>query len=164
MKRWPLVLSIILILLGVIGLIVINFFYFRPFSIRRGGYRRAPGYLSRDFKTNGEQIYFTGISRRGSVSFSGGPVWFQMHGGGCVDCHGVNGKGGRIITMMGNFTAHDIRYKTLVNEDPPFNIKSIKRAITKGIDQKDKRLDPNMPKWNMSDEDLNDVIKFLKTL
>lgn len=162
MKRWLLILSIVFVLTGVAGMIITNFFYFRPFGLRRGDYRRGPGFLSRDFDTNGEQIYFTGISRRGSVSFSGGPIWFRMHGGGCVNCHGVDGKGGRIVTMMGSFTAHDIRYKALLKEG--FSNKLIKRTITKGEDPEGDNIDPNMPLWNMSDEDLNDVIEYLKSL
>lgn len=164
MKRWPLVLGIIFILLGIIGMVVVNFYYFQPFGFRRGGYRRGPGLVTENYDSNGEQIYFTGISRKGSVSSTGGAIWFQMHGGGCVKCHGADGRGGRIVTMMGSFTAHDIRYSSLIKEKPPFNIKTIKRAITEGKDQEGKRLNSNMPIWNMSEEDLDNAVDYLKSL
>ncbi|RJQ32165.1 MAG: hypothetical protein C4562_03805 [Actinobacteria bacterium] len=164
MKRSLLITASILILIGLVGLIVVNFFYFQPFGLKKGGFRRYPGRFGRSYDSNGEQIYFTGVSRRGSISSSGGPYWFAMHGGGCVDCHGVDGRGGRVTTMMGSFTAHDIRYSSLVKEKPPFTIDTIKRVITKGIDNKGQEVDSNMPHWNMSNRDLNDVINYLKSL
>ena len=87
-----------------------------------------------------------------------------MHGGGCFDCHGADGRGGRITTMMGSFTAHDIRFSSLTKEKPPFTIELIKRAITEGKDPEGAKLNPNMPRWNMSVSDQNDVINYLKTL
>ena len=41
---------------------------------------------------------------------------------------------------------------------------TIKIAITKGIKPTGEQLDEEMPGWNMSENDLNDLIDFLKTL
>lgn len=54
------------------------------------------------FESNGEQIYFTGISASGgAISFSGGGMHVQMHGGSCASCHGVGRQGG--ARMMPRF-------------------------------------------------------------
>lgn len=59
-----------------------------------------------------EQIYFTGTSR------SDTPITFEMNGGMMgghmtyVDCHGSEGRGGRVRMMMASYTAPDIRYTT----------------------------------------------------
>ncbi|MCL5291740.1 MAG: cytochrome c [Actinobacteria bacterium] len=121
---------------------------------------------ARDFSSNGERIFFAGRNSRNAIDFRKGPPWFQMHGGGCVVCHGSDGRGGR-VPMMGGFTAPDIRYKTLTmphDDEPAFTNATIKRAITEGKESDGSDLSGNMPRWRMSDADLNDLIGFLKSL
>lgn len=40
----------------------------------------------------------------------------------------------------------------------------IKRAITEGLNPAGEPLDRTMPRWQMSEEDLDDLLEFLKTL
>jgi len=123
------------------------------------------------FASNGEMIYFTGINARGErIPFTGGPMWLYMHGGGCASCHGPDGRGGKPV-MMGTAIPSDIRYSHLTEEEhgeseehPPYTDELIKRAITQGLDPAGKPLDLTMPRWQMSEEDLNDLLEFLKTL
>jgi len=49
-------------------------------------------------------------------------------------------------------------------EHEPYTDEDIKRAITEGIEPDGEPLDWPMPRWTMSDEDLDDLIEFLKTL
>lgn len=128
------------------------------------------------FESNGERIYYTGASERtGPLPFQGGPPWLAMHGGGCVNCHGVSGSGG-VPVMMGTAIPADIRYVALTEgEDgvhgkeadreahPPYTDELIRRAITQGIDPAGKPLDWTMPRWTMTEEDLNDLIAYLKS-
>jgi mono/diheme cytochrome c family protein len=121
------------------------------------------------FSSNGERIYYTGIdstSRR--IGFEGGPVWFYMHGGSCVNCHGTSGKGGVPITMSTAIPADLTNlYATHTHGDEkmvPYNDDLLKRAITKGIDANGKRLDPTMPRWYMPEKDFNDLVAYIKTL
>jgi len=64
--------------------------------------------------------------------------------------------------MMGSFTVHDIRREHLNEEG--YNEAKLKRAITKGISAEGEELDFPMPKWSMSDGDLDDLIAYLKIL
>jgi len=135
----------------------------------------APGYAvpeKTEFRSNGEMLYYTGASRRGTkmVPSEGGPMWLYMHGGSCVNCHGEDGRGGEV--MMCTEEAPDIRYSVLTSgmvhdgekEEPYTSDEQIKRAITQGINQEGEELDPCMPRWNMTQEDLNDLISYLKEL
>ena len=165
MNRWLLVLSISLIIVGLAGMVVVNAYLFEPFGLRqRRGFTRGPSLLNQDFSSSGQQIYYTGTSRKSIISTSRGPVWFKMHGGGCVQCHWADGKGGKVTTMMGSFTAHDIRFDSLIKGKPAYTEKKIKSAVTRGIDQKGQRLSPNMPRWDIASSDINNLIDFLKTL
>jgi cytochrome c oxidase subunit 2 len=135
----------------------------------RGG-QRLPGYGS-----NGEQIYFTATSRRGT------PIRTQMPGGrmmvrfsrmACVTCHNADGSGGTHRMMMTTFDAPDIRYKTLISPrvgeqgapEPIFTEGTIRQAITDGVDPDGEPLQWPMPLWTMSASDLDDLVDYLKTL
>lgn len=123
----------------------------------------------KDFATNGERIYFTGVSARtGPIPFRGGPPW-MFTGAGCVACHGEDGTGGDPI-MRVSPVPPDIRYETLTEDDhhdhghPPYTGALIGRAITDGVDPAGRPLSADMPRWSLTDEDLDDLIEFLKVL
>ncbi|MGA7617364.1 MAG: cytochrome c [Thermoanaerobaculia bacterium] len=126
------------------------------------------------FRSNGERIYFTLTDERGErISFQGGPPWLSMHGGSCADCHGSDGRGGKQV-MMGTAVPADIRYSVLTAKEhpaggehadhPPYTDRLIKRAITEGLDPAGGRLDQTMPRFTMPEQDLNDLVDYLKQL
>ena len=125
-----------------------------------------PGFVS-----NGQLIYFRGLNDRGErIPFEGGAMWLYRQGGSCVSCHGTDGHGGNPV-MMGTELPGDIRYHHLTEEGheegeehPPYTDEAIRCAITLGLDPADQPLDPTMPRWQISDQDLDDLIEFLKTL
>ena len=126
-----------------------------------------------DFASNGEQIYYTGVScRTGPIPLQGGPMWLWMQGGGCVTCHGVQGRGG-VPVMMGTKTPSDISYARLTEEKhqeqgdaehAPYTDALIKRALIEGVDPAGHPLDWTMPRWRLSDEDFEDLLAYLKSL
>ena len=124
------------------------------------------------YASNGEGIYNTGINeQRQRIPFEGGPMWLSMHGGGCISCHGGGGRGG-VPVMMGTKIPPDIRYEHLTGEEheekdeehPPYTDETIKRAITEGLNPAGEPLDYTMPRWRMSEADLNDLLNYLKGL
>ncbi len=126
----------------------------------------------RSYSTNGETIYYTGFNDRDErIPFEAGPMWLAVHGGGCVRCHGPSGRGGQPVMMVRAIPA-DIRYESLTSGkyDPsgeagtPYNDELIVRAIRQGIDPDGQPLDPGMPRWEMTDNDVRDVIDYLKVL
>jgi len=119
------------------------------------------------FRSNGERIYFTATSERGTtVTYVGGPGsngW--MMGGGqmaCASCHGPDGRGGvHSMGMMQSMDAKDIRWSALQNE---FDAEKFRLAVTEGQDPDGTQLKTDMPRWNIGDDDLADLIAYLKTL
>jgi cytochrome c oxidase subunit II len=150
-----------------------------PGGMMGDGPRGGPGNVPRPtrYSSNGERIYYTGISARtGTIPTEGGPMWMQHDPIGCVACYGADGRRG-VPVMMGTAVPEDIRYKVLTSPEhreegeakeethhPPYIDATIKRAITQGVDPADNPLSWTMPRWQMSEADLNDLIAYLKTL
>jgi mono/diheme cytochrome c family protein len=126
------------------------------------------------FESNGAQIYFTGTSQRGTpITAQRGAGMGRMRGVRltCASCHGPDGRGGQVQMMMRIIEVPDIRYDLLTGEDhgegeahEPYTEETIKRAITEGVEPDGEPLEWPMPRWSMSDEDLDDLVAFLKTL
>ncbi len=145
-----------------IGLSIVNMFWMSRYPMTP---LQSPSYSPQpaQYKSNGELIFMTGVNEEGErVPFVGGPQWLYMHGGGCASCHGTDGKGG-VYPMMCDVKTPDIRYSTLT-EEHGMSEEDIKKAITRGIDGEGEELDYCMPRWQMSEKDLNDVVEYLKEL
>ncbi|SFM60393.1 c-type cytochrome [Methanolobus profundi] len=129
--------------------------------------------LKTEFDSNGETIYYTGYNESGErIGFTYGPNWLYVHGGSCVNCHGVDGKGG-VPIMMSYVVPPDITYDSLTSEEHEmedgeehevFTDESIKVAISEGVEPSGEELDLAMPRWQMSDGDLDDIVEYLKEL
>ncbi len=147
--------------------------YQAPYQGAQPGYVQPAPAPQMQFSSNGEMIYYTGVDKNGKpiVPKFGGPMWLYRHGGSCVSCHGEDGRGGRPVMMCSEIPP-DIRYSALTSEEmehgegehPPYNDTTIKRAITQGLDPAGNELDPCMPRWAIDEDDLNDLILFLKEL
>lgn len=118
------------------------------------------------FKSNGQRIYYTATSSSGQPIYSQG--FTMMHGSiACVNCHGEDGHGGTVYMMMYRFEAPNITWAVLTGQHEdhaPYTEATIKDAITKGIEPNGEELKIYMPRWQIEDEDLDDLLSFLKTL
>jgi hypothetical protein len=119
------------------------------------------------FRSNGERIYFSATSERNTeITHKGGPAsngWMMGGGGGlaCASCHGSDGHGGvHSMGMMQTMDAKDIRWSALESE---FDFDKFRLAVTKGQDPDGTQLSTDMPRWKIGDDDLGDLITFLKT-
>jgi len=127
------------------------------------------------FQSNGERIYFSATSASGApIVPRGGGMHMSMMGGGCVTCHGADRQGGRMMpqfwksvppltpgALFGDHTegAKDDGHGGHI----VYNAVTLRRAITRGIDPAGKPLDQAMPRWSISQKDLDDLITYLKT-
>jgi hypothetical protein len=132
---------------------------------------------------NGARIYFTGVSERGTAVTStgaenvgGGVMGGGMMGSGmmggygqwltCASCHGPQGRGGTHRMHMWTMTAPDIRYVALRNESElkgrqrPYDIDDFRQQVESGQHPDGS----DMPRWQMSDQDMKDLFSFLKAL
>ncbi len=129
-------------------------------------YDYSPG--SKNFRSLGERIYFTGTDENGrDISRSGG-VLGLMPKGGCADCHGYDAKG-RIIS--GNFASPDIRWRELTANTGalqrgvthvPYTRDSFAKVLREGTAPEGYRFEV-MPRWRMSDAQVDALIEFLDT-
>jgi mono/diheme cytochrome c family protein len=129
------------------------------------------GVLFGAYASNGERIYLTAESSSGEpITRTGG--FMMMHRLACVTCHGEDGQGGRLVMMMWAIDVPNITWPHLTEEEhgdegeehPPFTEESLKSAITDGIEPDGEELDFFMPRWQMADEDLDDLVEYIKTL
>jgi hypothetical protein len=79
--------------------------------------------------------------------------------------------------MMWSFNVPDITWDNLTEEQhheaeggeeheehPPYTEETLKSAITRGINPAGEPLNEEMPRWQMSGRDLDDLVGFIKTL
>lgn len=166
-----LVWGIALLLVGLFGLAVVSFFPPGPTSAP------WPTLSASAFTSDGQRIYYTGTDATGRVIPRSLPRGRAMGPGmmgevSCVDCHGEDGRGGRIGPMMvAGVEVPDIRYSVLTaphSEEgttlPAWSETDIKRAIRDGVEPDGQQLKPPMPRWDMTDRELTDTISYLKEL
>ena len=119
----------------------------------------------------GQWIFQTGTdpTSRQPIPRSGGVVGMMM-ATGCAACHGPDGRG--LQTPM--FTAPNITYANLTDSQgmlepdgsrgSTYTDAQIQRAITQGVDAEGKALARPMPHWQLTDQEMSDLLAYLKTL
>ena len=125
----------------------------------------------------GKRIYFSAMGADGPIRYQGGPVGGGMMSGrlACAACHGPDGRGGRHVMHMQTMDAPDIRWSVLSSgahgehgagegEAMAYDFQAFKMAVTMGVSPEGRGLSGDMPRWQMSDADLEALIEFLKTL
>ena len=127
---------------------------------------------------NGEQIYFTALDNRGNrLAYTGGPNFGGMMMGSyltCAACHGPDAHGGEHVMHMQTMYAPPIYYGALTNmmveesgrttEPGGYNLDDFRNAVVNGEHPDGDKMEPDMPRWQMSDQDLADLFAFLKTI
>jgi len=127
---------------------------------------------------NGEEIYFTGIDQNGNhIRYTGGPNFGGMMMGAyltCASCHGPDAHGGLHVMHLQVMDAPPIYYDALIEmkaEDTGttpqpggYILQDFRMEVVEGKDVGGETLDTDMPRWQMSDQDLAAVFAFLKTI
>lgn len=140
---------------------------------RLGGSSTAPA--DRTSLALGERLFSTGTDANGNpVPRTGGaPAGMMNAGGGCASCHGTDGRGRTVSSMMASFTAPDIRWSVLTSTEStesggsastPFDEASFARAVRDGLDPEGQPLEAPMPHWQLTDQEMRDLIAHVKTL
>lgn len=128
------------------------------------------------FTSNGQRIYHTGLDEHGdpiprSVTGSRMMGGRTMLNAACVDCHREDGRGGTLGMMMRGIGVPDVRYSALTSPhsegdetEPGWTRDDIARAIRDGVEPDGKSLRAPMPRWDMTDGQVSDVIDYRKEL
>lgn len=123
-----------------------------------------------EFSSNGERIYFTGVSADGQpMRATGGDRHMMMMGASaCVACHGTDREGGRMRpsywTVAPAITAEALTGDHGDTDDhahSAYTRESLAEAITRGVRPDGSEIGPRMPRWAMSQEDLSDLVAYL---
>lgn len=137
-----------------------------------GNQAEPPDEEEQVYESNGESIYYTLTTAEGE------PVIAQIRNMGrfhrnisCSSCHGTQGQGGYVEMGRESKVAPAIDWETLSKDvggdemlRPAYTESTLGRAITQGIDSAGRILDYLMPRFQLADQDLADLIDFLKTL
>jgi ABC-type branched-subunit amino acid transport system substrate-binding protein len=134
----------------------------------------APGAAElNDAERRGKQIYFEGTSPGGgeiSAIVGDEAALLPASVMPCSSCHGSDGLGrpeGGVIPL-------DIRWSELVKSyghvhhdgrrHPAFDDEGVARSIIEGVDQANNTLDRSMPIYQMSKQDIDDLVAYMKVL
>jgi ABC-type branched-subunit amino acid transport system substrate-binding protein len=88
----------------------------------------------------------------------------------CKNCHGADGRGAEDYTDVAPL---NINWYAMVQSGPhahskrshaAFDEASVARSIVDGLDPDGNALDPAMPRYNISDDDMADLIAYLKVM
>ncbi len=136
------------------------------------------------FGSNGERIYFTATSERGTeIDYSGGPNPRGMMMGGrfsCASCHGTDARGGVHMMHMDLMDAPNIRWEALADhggelhegedetdeahhDEGGYDFETFRTAVTEGRHPDGELLSDDMPRWEISEADLRDLTEYLQS-
>lgn len=131
-------------------------------------------------EARGERIYFTATNEAGeAIPYRGGPNFGGMMMGTyltCAACHGPEARGGTHWMHMEVMDAPDIRFEALMgeagehsgdeqpDEHTEYTLEDFRLAVIEGKHPDGEPLSQDMPRWDMSEEDLADLFAFLKSI
>jgi ABC-type branched-subunit amino acid transport system substrate-binding protein len=126
-----------------------------------------------DAERRGKQIYLEGTSpsdRRISVAMGEQRLPLPARAATCGGCHGHDGTG----RPESGINPYNVTWKYLTKsyghvhegglEHGPFTPESLKDYLRTGVYPGGRRGDPSMPVYDMSDEDLDDLVAYLQRL
>jgi ABC-type branched-subunit amino acid transport system substrate-binding protein len=132
----------------------------------------APGFAALDpAQIRGKRIYTEGTSSGTLAAIVGEEeVILPASAAPCASCHGLDGLG----REEGGLLPPDIRWSQLTKtyghvhengrEHPAFGRASLARLLRTGLDPGDNRLDRSMPRYQMSDGDMADLMSYIEYL
>ncbi len=126
-----------------------------------------------DQEQRGKQIYFQGTSPKGSLinaKIGSSSVDMPASVVPCASCHGRDGKG----RPEGAVVPPDITWSHLMHPDghqhpygrshTAFDDRKVMQAIVFGKDPSGNKLDTAMPRYDMSKEDMLDLVAYMKRI
>lgn len=126
-----------------------------------------------DAEQRGKQIYLTGSGTAGppiTAYVSAAKLSVPATAMPCASCHGKDGRG----REESGVKPSDIRWSLLTRvgggrspsgrEHPAYDVEAVKRAIRTGVDAGGKQIDLAMPRFTLSNQDLDDLVAYLQRL
>jgi ABC-type branched-subunit amino acid transport system substrate-binding protein len=121
----------------------------------------------------GKQIYFQGTSPSGTtIEAYVGEDLTEVPGtvATCASCHGPDGRGRPEAGVIPSDVTWSYLVKPYGHVDtwgrshPAFTVDTLKESIVLGRDPAGNELDPSMPIYSLSDQDLDDLVAYMRKL
>lgn len=120
----------------------------------------------------GRSIYVRGLTAEdGAILAAFGDEGFEVEASvlPCASCHGADGRG----RAEGGISPSDLTWSALTHprgaggtgrEHPPYDERSLVRAIAMGVDPAGNELSTTMPRYRLSHRDAADLVAYLRQL
>lgn len=111
----------------------------------------------------GQRIYHDGVGledRR--LAYTQGPDWLRFVTEGCAVCHGRDGRG--LVVQAGEISGAAPPLTRAALAERGYQPTSLRRAITEGLDPHGREFQSYMPRWTMSEPELDALLDYLGTL
>jgi cytochrome c553 len=124
--------------------------------------------LPPELSESGRRIYFEALDATGNAITATG-IQTKPDGSpimACADCHGPDGRGRTMETPAGTVRTPNITFARLAEatpDRPAYDESTLGVAVRTG-EAHGRSLGTMMPRWQLSDTDLRDLVAFLKTL
>jgi mono/diheme cytochrome c family protein len=115
-----------------------------------------------DTRSLGAQIYLDGVGEHGRLPYTQGPEWLRFASAGCAVCHGQAGQG--LVVQAGDVTGAAPPLTRAALAERGYDPAALRRAITEGVDHFGREFHYYMPRWTMSEQELDALLAFLDTL
>lgn len=128
---------------------------------------------------NGERIYFTGLDSNGDpIPYSDGPDFGGTMMGSyltCATCHGPTASGGQHnmagMRVMDAPPINGDALNEMMTEESGgtpqpggYDIEIFSNSVVEGKHPDGDTLNTDMPRWQISDQDIEDLLAFLETI
>lgn len=138
---------------------------------QRTGSSQGAGAESTTYATNGARIYYTAKSESASPILTASTLGGELRPAAkaCVDCHGADGAGSAIPTDSGYVRTPGIAFARLSSPltytgGVSYDEATLALTLRTGVRVDGYLLSPLMPRWQMSNTDMHDLIAHLKAL
>ncbi|MES9888038.1 MAG: cytochrome c, partial [Candidatus Sedimenticola sp. 6PFRAG1] len=132
--------------------------------------------VNQDQLETGRKIYMEGLLPSGQPvkAFVQNDIALSEEQASCGSCHRKSGMGSSegqqvVPSIAGRILFNPLQIPTSKPPEAPilrpaYTDQSLRRAITSGLGADGYPLDPNMPRYNLSEQDLDAVVAYLKLL
>jgi cytochrome c oxidase subunit II len=110
----------------------------------------------------GKRIYADGVGLEGRVAYTQGPEWLRFARSGCAVCHGDRGQGLAVQASGITGVAPAVTWQVLVERG--YDETTLRRALVEGIDPQGREFHYYMPRWALTDAELDAMISHLQSL
>lgn len=110
----------------------------------------------------GRAIYDDGVGLEGKIAYTQGPDWLRFASAGCAVCHGNRGQGLTVQASGVTGVAPAVTWAALAARG--YDEAALHKALAAGVDPHGREFHYYMPRWAISDAELDALVAYLRAL